>query len=119
MHTPAAAEPQSLPRLPLVLSSLVFIAPLTFGRVLEWVLKGLNPSNVDVTADLAYLRPMLITTWVTFAVVVAAAAGANSAATRRYGREAAQPAWLLLAIQIVLAALYLIATWAVGNITSK
>ena len=39
------------------------------GQLVAGVLKGSNPDNVDVTQGLAYLRPILITAGVLFAIV--------------------------------------------------
>lgn len=39
------------------------------GQLVAGILKGSNPDNVDVTQGLAYLRPILITAGVLFAIV--------------------------------------------------
>ena len=39
------------------------------GQLVAGILQGSNPDNVDVTQGLAYLRPILITAGVLFAIV--------------------------------------------------
>ena len=53
--------------------SLTLPLTLLFGKVHEWWLKSRNPDNVDITAGLAYLRPLLVSSLVVFFVLVALA----------------------------------------------
>lgn len=102
----------------IVLAGVVLTAPFALGRLLELVLKGVNPDGVDVTADLAYLRPLLTMGFVLVVVAFVAAVGAAVVATRRDGRRAARPAWILLAAQAVLVVVILLATVGVDAVTA-
>lgn len=52
----------------LVLASVALPLTLLVSGIISWHLKGTNPDNVDITAGLAYLKPILTATLVTFGV---------------------------------------------------
>ena len=99
----------------IVAASIAVLLPLTIAKVVEWVLKSTNPDGVDVTHGLAYLSPILIAAWVSLGVCIVGAVVLNVLAQRRDG--SAKLAWLILALQVVLLAVYLGTTLAVGNLT--
>lgn len=50
-------------------AGLVLPLALLAGNLVAWYYKGGNPDNVDITAGLAYLRPILITSFVVYGLV--------------------------------------------------
>lgn len=50
-----------------IIASLLIPVGFLAGQLVAWRLKSTNPSNVDITADLAYLRPILVSS---FSVVI-------------------------------------------------
>lgn len=53
-------------RISIIFASLAFPLALLISSTAAWYLKSHNPDNVDVTAGLAYLRPILLSAFVTF-----------------------------------------------------
>lgn len=47
---------------------------LMVGNLVGLILKNNNPSNIDITADLAYLKPILISSYLTFGLMCLIAA---------------------------------------------
>lgn len=116
---PSGARPRrtTASTVAIVLAGLVLTLPLAVGRLLELVLKALNPADVDVSAGLAHLRPLLVTGVMLVIAAFVAAVVAAGVATRRDGRRAARPAWILLAAQAVLVVVILVATVGVDAVT--
>lgn len=56
-------------KLSIISSSLALPLALLSGTVVAWYLKGNNPDHVDITAGLAYLRPILVTGFTFFIVL--------------------------------------------------
>lgn len=96
-------------RAALIVSSSLLAGPIAVAALVGWVLKTANPSNVDVTSDLAYLGPILIAGWSLMALLFVAAVLLNLAASRS-GRGAG--AWRVFAVQCGLIVIYSVATWA-------
>lgn len=53
----------------IITAGLVLPLALVLSGLVTWYLKTNNPDGVDITAGLAYLRPTLITAFVTFGLV--------------------------------------------------
>lgn len=53
----------------IITAGLVLPLALVVSGLVTWYLKANNPDSVDITADLAYLRPTLIAAFVTFGLV--------------------------------------------------
>jgi hypothetical protein len=53
-----------------VLASIATPITLLVSGLVAWLYKSNNPDNVDITAGLAYLRPILISTFATFGVLM-------------------------------------------------
>lgn len=53
-------------RMALVTAALVIPVTVSAGNLLTWSLKTRNPDDVDITAGLAYLRPILLTSFGAF-----------------------------------------------------
>lgn len=51
-------------------ASLALPTTLVISGMISWYLKSHNPDNVDITAGLAYLRPILVSGFVTFIVMM-------------------------------------------------
>ena len=63
-----------------ILGSLIIVAPLLTGKVVEAVMDSTNPAGLaDVTVPLAYLSEILIASFVVMGVVVVAFIGATIA----------------------------------------
>lgn len=60
-------------RTSIILASLALPLTVLISGTIAWVLKSTNPDNVDVTAGLAYLRPILLSALITFAITMLAA----------------------------------------------
>lgn len=99
-----------------VLAALSLFAVTTVGQVVELVLKSTNPDDVDVTQGLAYLRPLLVTTFVLLAVAAPATVAAIGRLGRIEGRAATRLPWTLFAVQVVLWLIYVIARAALGPV---
>ena len=52
-----------------ITAGLVLPLALLAGNVVTWYYKSSNPNNVDITADLAYLRQTLVTAFVVYGLV--------------------------------------------------
>jgi len=56
-------------KITVITSGLILPITLILGSVVTWYLKTNNPDGVDITAGLAYLRPTLLTSFITFGVL--------------------------------------------------
>ncbi len=110
---PRPESPSVLQYAATAMSAAAILLPLTIAKIVELVLKTTNPDNVDVTQGLAYLRPILVTAWVSWVVCLSAAVVLNVLCQRRHG--SAVLAWLVLGVQFVLGAIYVAGQAAVGN----
>lgn len=99
-----------------VISAVSLFAATALSQVIELVLKAANPSDVDVTQGLAYLRPLLIISVVLLIIAV----GVTVAAIRRLvvaeGAAAARLPWILFAAQAVTWLVYILARGALGPV---
>jgi fumarate reductase subunit C len=55
-------------KISLFTAGIMYPAAACIGGVVTWYLKTNNPDNVDITAGLAYLRPILVTSFAVFVV---------------------------------------------------
>jgi len=86
----------------LVLAGGSLFATIAIGKLLELILKSVNPDGVDVTNGLAYLRPLLITSWSIGVVLFVLTIVLIVLLRRREGPAAARPAIIVFVVQIVL-----------------
>lgn len=108
--TPAARK-SSLHTVTTVLSSLVIPLPILVGRLVEAILDGANPAGVDTTQDLAYLREILVSSFVSAGVLVALVVVLLVLLYRRARtRDAIALPLLVLIVQLVAAAVILLLT---------
>lgn len=56
-------------KLSIISSALALPLTVLSGTLVSWYLKGNNPDHVDITAGLAYLRPILVTSFTVFIVL--------------------------------------------------
>lgn len=99
-----ATEPRT-PRAALMLNAGMLLVPIAIGALFAAVLKAANPSDIDVSAGLAYLRPILIVSFVLVGATVLAALVTNLvlSAKRRPGAGALWTVfWVQLAALVVL-----------------
>ncbi len=94
---------KSYGKISLYATTLVLPVPVFVGAVLGYVLKSANPDKVDITNGLAYLAPILITSFVVLAVIwgvalIAGLLGLKSDADK-------QPARTSLALLAIVSAL--------------
>lgn len=61
-------QQNKLGKISIISAGLVLPLALVASNTLAWYLKTTNPDNVDITAGLAYLQPILIAAFVTFGV---------------------------------------------------
>lgn len=52
-----------------ILAGLALPTALLLSSLIAWHLKSTNPDSVDITAGLAYLRPILLTSFSTYGVM--------------------------------------------------
>ncbi|MDT0202435.1 hypothetical protein [Nocardioides sp. AE5] len=100
-----------------VMAAAFALFPVVIGRLGELFAKLANPDAVDVSQDLAYLRPLLV-----FGFVVGLAWMAIVVATvirlqRREGRDAARLPWLVLGVQVLLGVVILVLQLVINAIT--
>lgn len=112
------ARPSRLQLVATLMASSVFMLPLVIGKAVELFLKGTNPDNVDVTQGLAYLSPMLITSFVTFGLWLVAS-GVVVYLLHRRDAAAARLPWLVLGSQMLLGLLFLALQGVLNGITSQ
>lgn len=55
-------------KISIITAGLVLPVALLLSGVVAWHLKSTNPSDVDITAGLAYLRPILLTLFISFGI---------------------------------------------------
>lgn len=55
-------------KLSIIASGLMLPLALIAGNLVTWYYKSGNPDNVDITAGLAYLRPILVISFTIFAL---------------------------------------------------
>ena len=85
------------------LVTLAFPVSLFVGKILEWSFKARNPDGVDITAGLAYLRPLLLSSFSVFAVIAAAAvAYALLGIKRDSDSSTAKNALIILVVSVIL-----------------
>lgn len=53
-------DSHKLSRISIILTALALPAAMLTGALIGAILKGTNPDNVDISAGLAYLSPILI-----------------------------------------------------------
>lgn len=96
-----------------VLSSCIVAAPLALATFFGWILKAINPSDVDVSADLAYLAPILIVGWVLVAACIIGALVANVVASRSGD---AKTAWTVFAVHLGLLVIFAVGTFGTNSL---
>lgn len=101
----------------LVMSAGWILATMALARLIEAVLKSLNPDRVDVTQPLAYLRPLLIVSFVIGAVLLLLTVVLNLVLQRREGSASARPAWIVFGVQAALVVIMLALQGWVNAIT--
>src|SRR5690625_2024463 len=102
-----SAEKSPMKRWAVIVSSSVFAGPFALTTLVEWILKAVNPDNVDVSAGLAYLQPILITGWTLIALFILLAVILNIMVARSTGTSAkARLPWTVLFVQIMFIAIF-------------
>lgn len=81
------------------------LAPAALGSWLAAIIKAINPDGVDVTHELAYLRPILVVGFVLAGLFVVGSALVYLRTQSVHGPAAARTAWLVLGVQVLLAVL--------------
>lgn len=99
-----------------LLAALSLFAATTVGQVVELLLKATNPDGVDVSAGLAYLRPILITTFALIIVALLATIASIVRLGRAEGRAATRLPWTLFIVQLVLWLVFVAARGALGPV---
>lgn len=100
----------SLRTIAITLVTLALPATLLVAYSVGAYLKSTNPDNVDITQGLAYLRPILISGWVTFGVIAASVCGLIVMMYRREGNfvQAKLPLTLLVILCVLLGILLVV-----------
>lgn len=91
-----------------ILSAASTLIPASIGLVFAGTIKRANPAGVDVTQGLAYLREILITSWVAIGVFVVAAIIVNLLVMKK-DPGAGRLAFIVLGTQVVCGILLLLA----------
>ena len=114
---PRNVSPQPLLyTLAIVLSSLVIPLPIFVGRLVELIVDGINPSNVDVTQPLAYLGTILGFAFGVLGVLILAIVAVYVMIYRReHTLDALKLPLMILAIQVVLGVLILLFNALINN----
>lgn len=92
----------------LVANGGAFAIPVAVSYLFAAIIKVINPSDVDVSSDLAYLGPILIVAGVLLALGVLMAVLMNVTLSRRRN-PAASALWVVLGIQIAAIVIIVIA----------
>ena len=102
-RTPSVADRTSrLRTVALILAGGWLLATIAIGKLLELIVKGTKPDNVDVSQGLAYLGPLLIASWTIGAILLIATIAVIVVLHRREGAAAARAAWIVLVIRAIL-----------------
>ncbi len=112
----ATTRPSSLQIGATAAASSVFLLPVVVGKLLEFILKNINPDQVDITASLAYLRPLLITSFTTLGVLLGITVMLILMLQRKQGGGAARLPWVILGVQLVLGLIYLVLQLLINRI---
>lgn len=95
----------------IVLSSLVIALPIFVGRVVEAILDTVNPADVDTTAELAYLREILVSSFVVVGLLIVVIIVVLAILYRRAKTlDAIKLPLLILTLQIVIGVVTLLLT---------
>lgn len=90
---------RSVPVGAVVLNAGAFIIPIALGQLFGTILKWINPSDVDVSHELAYLRQILIVAFGLIAVSLVVTVIVDIVLSRRRDRFAPM-LWLILGVQV-------------------
>lgn len=112
-----AERPSRMRTLAIVMAAGSLFAAIAIGKLIELVLKAVNPDDVDVSNGLAYLRPLLITAWAIGIVLFVATIVVIVTVHRREGAAAARPAWTVFIVQVVLVVIILALEAALRTVT--
>lgn len=96
-----------IPRGALALNAGMVLVPVALGTLFGAAMKTVNPDGVDVSAELAYLRPILIVAFALVGLALLAAFATNLVLTLRK-HPGAGSLWLIFAVQIAALVLLLI-----------
>lgn len=100
---------KSYGKISLVATSLIFPVPFLIGTMLGYTLKYINPDKVDISNGLAYLEPILATSFIVLGVIWLIALVYGICAIKHdTNKELAHTSLALLAIITGLMAGYLI-----------
>jgi uncharacterized membrane protein len=89
----------------IICAALALPLSLVVSGTIAWYLKANNPDNVDITAGLAYLRPILVSAFVTFGVLMLVAFVSALRGRRRDASPELSTLGLALIITLVLVSL--------------
>lgn len=100
----------------LVITSLLLPLTVLMSGFVEWQLKNGNPNNVDITSDMAYLKQILGTALVSFAILwVLSAAAAIVGLKKDSNKEFSKLSLILLVVVTLFSILGGIVTNAAGD----
>lgn len=85
-----------------VSASMALPVSFVVSNVISWYLKSNNPDNVDITQGLAYLRPILVSGFVLFGVLIAIGFVAGVMALKKDQDRALGRLGLALAVSVLV-----------------
>lgn len=91
----------------LALNAGMVLVPIALGTIFGAAMKTVNPDGVDVTAELAYLRPILIVAFALVGLSLIATFVTNLVLSMRK-HPGAKALWLIFVVQIAALLLLLI-----------
>lgn len=87
----------------IVCAAILLPVTILFSKVIEYILKSVNPSNVNIYHQLAYLSPILISSIVLYAIIFTVGMLSGVYALKSSSGKFARLSLILLSVEIVMA----------------
>lgn len=90
-------------QLSLVCAAILLPSTILFSKILEYILKSTNPSNVNIYHELAYLSPILISSIVFYSIIFVIGMTSGIYALKSSSAKFARLSIILLSVEFVMA----------------
>lgn len=110
-------ENSSLAGVSIVCTSLLFPATYLFGMVIGYILKSLNPSQVNITSGLAYLAPIIYSSILVYIILLMTALITGLMALKTTAKKLAQLSLALLSLIFVMTVIMVILQQVLNALT--
>lgn len=90
-------------RVSIACAAILLPATILFSKVVEYILKSTNPSNVNIYHELAYLSPILIASIVFYSIIFIIGMTSGIYALKSSSSKFARLSVMLLSVELVMA----------------